>query len=67
MSAKDYVQLSVKFIRSTAAAYLLFDYYSETEIWVPSSMASIVEGDAEPDCEVIVEMPEWLAKKKGMI
>ena len=59
----DLMELTMDLVHETDAAYLLTD--SVTEDWVPKSQCEIInelDGRAR-----VVEMPEWMAMKKGWI
>jgi len=62
--SNEEVELELELLHQTDDAYLLSD--GDTEAWVPRSLvSSLEEGDDEDT--VIVTIPEWLAKEKGLV
>lgn len=59
------IELLLEIRRETAKAYLVFD--GDAEAWLPKSQVKIHAPD--PDAEELVpfDVPEWLAKEKGLI
>ena len=49
--------------KETDAAFLVFD--GVNEIWIPKSQTEVVEKFKDGNRKF--EIPEWLAKKKGII
>lgn len=58
MGGNEKVEIAASQVRETDKAYLIND--GENDIWVPKSQVTWLD-------EKTIEMPEWLAKDKGLI
>ena len=60
----EMVTIACKIVRETEKAYLINDG-SRKDVWVPKSQCKWEPSDAKDEGEM--EMPEWIAKDKGLI
>ena len=61
---KEMVTIACKIKRETEKAYLINDG-GKNDVWVPKSQVKFEPSDAKDEGEM--EMPEWIAKDKGLI
>lgn len=61
----DMIQLELRIIALTPAAYLVND--GDVEAWIPISQIEVEEGDIEIGSNYWIDVPEWLALEKGFI
>lgn len=62
-SSNEKIEIAVVTLKETEKAYLFTD--GDIEAWVPKSQVTVkVSQNSRP---TLVEFPEWLAKKEGLI
>lgn len=59
-------ELACRFQHETAAAILIYDYATEKEVWLPLDPLFAIHGNKIRGNDIVIDMPEWLAKVKGL-
>jgi hypothetical protein len=67
MRASNYVYLDVQVIRQeTPKAFQVVTYEGRLE-WIPKSQVRDPEDFEAGDCDLTLEITDWIAKEKGLV
>jgi hypothetical protein len=66
LTGREELQFEGKVEHTTAKAWLVEDNMSGAKAWLPKSVGRM-EGDADPDGNIIFVAPEWWMKKNGFV
>lgn len=62
------IQLDAELVNETDSAFLIVvDGNDDNKVWIPFSLGSYDKQPRRPLPDVIVTVPEWFAKREGLI
>lgn len=62
------IELDAELVNETDLAFLIVvDGNDDNQVWIPRSLGSYTERPPRPLPDVLVTVPEWFAKREGLI
>lgn len=62
------IELDAELVQETSDAFLIVcDGNDENKVWIPKSLGSFTHRPPRPLPDIVVTLPQWFAKKEGLV